>query len=131
MPLQVAQFRGAETVPIGDQDHGRVTMAIAARLPRGCHQLLDFGWGERFARPANWGIYDGWRHAPDCLRSHDNPPPLPQLRKYRSLFPQCQRETAPADLELGGTTSKCLFHLRLRSKARPKRSRDNPRAAAL
>src|SRR5262245_33789874 len=35
MPLQVAQFRGAETVPIGDQDHGRVTMAIAARLPRG------------------------------------------------------------------------------------------------
>ena len=42
MPLQIAQFRGAQAMPIGDQDHGRVTVATAARLPRSRYQLVDF-----------------------------------------------------------------------------------------
>ena len=32
MPLQIVDFRGQETVAMGDQDHGGVAMAIAARL---------------------------------------------------------------------------------------------------
>src|SRR5438876_3109030 len=32
LPLQVADLRGPQTVAIGDQDHGRVAMPIAAVL---------------------------------------------------------------------------------------------------
>src|SRR5262249_16285796 len=41
VPLQVADLRRPQTVAIGDQDHGRVTMSIAAVLARAVHQALD------------------------------------------------------------------------------------------
>jgi hypothetical protein len=41
--LQIAQFGGRQAVPVTDQDHGRVSMAIPACLPGGRHQALDLG----------------------------------------------------------------------------------------
>jgi hypothetical protein len=42
-PLQIAQFRSPQTMPIADQDHSRVPMAVAAGLPGSRHQPLDLG----------------------------------------------------------------------------------------
>jgi hypothetical protein len=33
-PLQVAELRPAQTMPEADQDHGRVTLAVAVALGR-------------------------------------------------------------------------------------------------
>jgi hypothetical protein len=41
LPLQVADLRCSKTVSIGDQDHGRVAMPIAAMLSGAVHQALD------------------------------------------------------------------------------------------
>jgi hypothetical protein len=46
LPLQVADLRGPQTVAIGDQDHGRVAMPVAAMLARAVHQALDLALGE-------------------------------------------------------------------------------------
>jgi hypothetical protein len=53
--LQIAQFGGRQAVPVTDQDHGRVSMAIPACLPGGRHQALDLGRRQVLA-DANWGI---------------------------------------------------------------------------
>src|SRR5262249_33288490 len=45
LPLQVADLRGPQTVAIGDKDHGRVAMPIAAVLARAVHQALDLALG--------------------------------------------------------------------------------------
>jgi hypothetical protein len=42
MPLQVADLRRPQTVPVGDQDHGGVAMPVATVLGR-VHELLDLG----------------------------------------------------------------------------------------
>jgi hypothetical protein len=44
--LQVADLRGPQTVAVGDQDHGRVAMPVAAMLAGVVHQPLDFALGE-------------------------------------------------------------------------------------
>src|SRR5262249_24412150 len=44
--LQVADLRGSQAVPIGDQDHGRVAMPVATMLPSTVHQPLDLALGE-------------------------------------------------------------------------------------
>ena len=59
MPLQIAQFTGPQTVPKGDQYHGRVAMTVAARFASCSHQGFDLGGGKIFPRSRNWGIYDG------------------------------------------------------------------------
>jgi hypothetical protein len=44
--LQVADLGGPQTVPIGDEDHGRVAMAVTAILAGTVHQALDLALGE-------------------------------------------------------------------------------------
>src|SRR5262249_8434731 len=46
LPFQVADLGGPQTVAIGDQDHGRVAMPIAAVLTRAVHQTLDLAAGQ-------------------------------------------------------------------------------------
>jgi hypothetical protein len=48
-PLQIAQLAGPQTVPVADQDHGRVAMAPAAALPGRRHQALDLSGSEILA----------------------------------------------------------------------------------
>ena len=43
---------------IGDQDHGRVAMPIAAVLARAVHQPLDLALGE--VAPRDCQVYDAW-----------------------------------------------------------------------
>ena len=66
----VAQFTGPQTVPKGDQYHGRVAMT-AARFASRSHQGFDLGGGKIFARSRNWGIYDGWGSALGDYETHD------------------------------------------------------------
>ena len=43
---------------VGDQDHGRVAMPIAAVLARAVHQALDLALGE--VAPLDCQVYDAW-----------------------------------------------------------------------
>ena len=43
---------------IGDQDHGRVAMSIAAVLARAVHQALDLALGEIASLDCQ--VYGGW-----------------------------------------------------------------------
>ena len=54
VPAQVAQLRRPQAVPVGDQDHGGVAVAVAVGLG-GLDQLLDLGLGQMLAR-AQLGI---------------------------------------------------------------------------
>ena len=58
LPLQVADLRGPQTMAIGDQDHGRVAMAVAAMLAGAVHQPVDFALGE--VAPLDCQVYDVW-----------------------------------------------------------------------
>ena len=58
LPLQVAHLGGPQTVAIGDQDHGRVAMPIAAVLARTVHQALDLALGEIASFDCQ--VYDAW-----------------------------------------------------------------------
>src|SRR5215510_2103081 len=58
LPLQVADLRGPQAVAIGDQDHGRVAMPVAAMLARAVHQPLDLALGE--IASLNCQVYDAW-----------------------------------------------------------------------
>src|SRR5262249_42379211 len=58
LPLQVADFRGPQTVSIGHQDHGRVAMPVAAMLTRALHQALDLALGEIASLDCQ--VYDAW-----------------------------------------------------------------------
>ena len=41
MPLEVADLRGPQSVTVGDQDHGRVSISVAAVLAGIVHELFD------------------------------------------------------------------------------------------
>src|SRR5215831_17830483 len=56
--LQVADLRRPQTMSIGDQDHGRVAMPIAAMLSGIVYQPLDFALGE--IASFNCQVYDVW-----------------------------------------------------------------------
>ena len=58
LPLQVAGLRGPQTVAIGDKDHGRVAMAVAAMLAGAVYQPVDLALGE--VAPLDCQIYDAW-----------------------------------------------------------------------
>src|SRR5262249_52763315 len=58
LPLQVADLRGPQTVAISDQDHGRVAMAVAAKLAGAVHQPVDLALGE--VAPLDCQVYDAW-----------------------------------------------------------------------
>src|SRR5262249_1920807 len=58
LPLQVADLGGRQTVAIGDKDHGRVAMAVAAMLAGAVHEPLDLPLSE--VASFNCQIYDSW-----------------------------------------------------------------------
>ena len=69
IPAQVHQFGGAQTVPVGNQNHRSVPVSPAVALSRS-HQPLDFGFGQVLAgaqvaigRPPgrNCSVYGGPR----------------------------------------------------------------------
>jgi hypothetical protein len=64
LPLQVADLRGPQTVAIGDQDHGRVAMPVAAMLSGAVHQALDLALGEIASLDCQ--VYDAWRAFLGC-----------------------------------------------------------------
>jgi hypothetical protein len=64
LPLQVAHLGGPQTVAVGDQDHGRVAMPVAAMLAGVVHQPLDFALGE--IASFNCQVYDVWRALLGC-----------------------------------------------------------------
>src|SRR5262249_25597778 len=58
LPLQVADLRGPQAMAVGDQDHGRVAMPIAAMLTGTVDQPLDLALGE--VAPLDCQVYDAW-----------------------------------------------------------------------
>src|SRR5215510_11616587 len=58
LSLQVAHLRGPQTMAIGDQDHGRIAMAVAAMLADAVHQPLDLALGE--VATLDCQVYDAW-----------------------------------------------------------------------
>ena len=58
LPLQVADLRGPQAMAVGDQDHGRVAMSVAAMLAGVVHQPLDLALGE--VASFNCQVYDVW-----------------------------------------------------------------------
>jgi hypothetical protein len=52
-PFQVAKLATPEAMSVGDQDHARIAMTIAASLPSRCHQPLDLALGEILAALAD------------------------------------------------------------------------------
>jgi len=69
LPLQVADLRCPETMAIGDQDHGRVAMPVAAMLATVVHQALDLALGEIAALDCQ--VYDAWRAFLGCRFHRD------------------------------------------------------------
>jgi hypothetical protein len=67
IPPQAADFRGAQPVPVRNQDHGSVAMAIAGSLAGGLLEPLDLPFGQVFPGPefgiggsaGNCPVYDG------------------------------------------------------------------------
>src|SRR5262245_47771753 len=57
MPLEVAELRGPQSVTVGDQDHGRVPMSVAAVLAGIVHELFDLAGGQVFP---NCTVYSVW-----------------------------------------------------------------------
>ena len=59
---------------IGDQDHGRVAVAVASVLAGAVHQPLDFLPGEVSAGSAlrNCQVYSGWRRGLGCWKHRGN-----------------------------------------------------------
>jgi hypothetical protein len=58
LPLQVADLRGPQAMAIGDQDHGRIAMPVAAMLSGAVHQPLDLALRE--VAPLDCQVYGGW-----------------------------------------------------------------------
>src|SRR5262245_21702474 len=57
MPLEIADLRGPQSVTVGDQDHGRVSMSVAVVLAGMVHELFDFAGGQVFP---NCTVYSVW-----------------------------------------------------------------------
>src|SRR5437870_12409685 len=57
VPLEIADLRGSESMTIGDQVHGRVSMSVAAVLAGIVHELFDLAGGQVFS---NCKVYSGW-----------------------------------------------------------------------
>src|SRR5262245_32725329 len=67
MPLEIADLRGPQSVTVGDQDHGRVSMSVAAVLAGMVHELFDLASGQVFP---NCTVYSGWWAGLPCLIRH-------------------------------------------------------------
>src|SRR5215510_8062054 len=56
---------------VGDQDHGRVAMPVAAMLSGAVHQALDLALGE--IASLNCQVHDAWAAFPGCRFHADKP----------------------------------------------------------
>src|SRR5262249_13015179 len=57
VPLEIADLRGSQSVTVRDQDHGRVSMSIAAVLAGIVHELFDLASGQILT---NCTVYSRW-----------------------------------------------------------------------
>src|SRR6476659_6731830 len=73
MPLEVADLRRPQTVAIGDQDHRRVAVPVAAVLASAVHQPVDLALGE--ITPFDCQVYNAWGAFLGC-RFHRGKPTL-------------------------------------------------------
>jgi hypothetical protein len=48
LPAQVNNFGGSQAMPIGNEDHRRVSVTVSVTL-RGLDELLNLGFGQVFA----------------------------------------------------------------------------------
>src|SRR5262245_29266998 len=71
LPLQVADLRRPQTVAVGDQDHGRIAMAVAAMLAGAVHEPFDLSLGE--VAPLDCQVYDAWGAFLGCRFHADKP----------------------------------------------------------
>jgi hypothetical protein len=74
LPAQRAQLGRSQSVPEGQEDHGRIPMAVPVSAGGGFHQPLDLSFGEVLAgsimpiwaaTTRNCSLYSGWRSARD------------------------------------------------------------------
>src|SRR5262245_8156071 len=71
LPLQVAHLGGPQAMAVGDEDHGRVAMPVAAMLAGVVHQALDLALGEVAALDCQ--VYDAWGTFLGCRFHADKP----------------------------------------------------------
>src|SRR4051812_36083588 len=68
---------------IGDQDHGRVSMSVAAALAGMVHQLFYLASGQVFS---NCTIYSAWTFSTGCLIWHEKFLPVTNDWEDNTLF---------------------------------------------
>jgi hypothetical protein len=51
-PFEPTELADAQAMPVGDEDHRAIAVAVAAALASRDDQRLDLGWGQIFAWPA-------------------------------------------------------------------------------
>src|SRR5262245_35495246 len=66
MPFEIANLRGPQSVTVGDQDHGRVSMSVAAVLEGIVHELFDFADGQVFPNCTFYSVW--WVGLPSLIR---------------------------------------------------------------
>jgi len=73
VPAQCAELAHTQTMPVGEQDHGRIAMAIATPPLGGQHQVLDLPLGQVLPGSEcfvglslrwNCPIFSGWHDGP-------------------------------------------------------------------
>src|SRR5262249_14544840 len=79
--IEVADLRRPQAMAVGDQDHGRVAMPIAAMLSSAVHQPLDLAVGE--GASLDCPVFDAWGAFLGC-RFHAG---KPCLRVMRAALP--------------------------------------------
>src|SRR5262249_48291356 len=86
---------------VGDQDHGRVAMLIAAVLARAVHQPLDLALGE--IAPLDCQVYDAWGAFLGC-RFHAGKPCLraSYCIGYTPFLHSCKGRQASPRRQIGG-----------------------------
>src|SRR6266540_852342 len=73
MPLEIADLRGSQSMTIGDQDHGRISMPVAAVFAGIVHELFDLASGQVFS---DCTVYSVWSAGIPSLIPH---------RKFRAV----------------------------------------------
>ena len=73
VPVEIADLRGSQSVTVGDQNHGRVSMSVAAVLAGIVHELFDLAGGQVFA---DCTVYSVWWTVMASLIPH---------RKFRAV----------------------------------------------
>src|SRR6516225_4470935 len=66
MPLEIAYLRSSQSVTIGDQDHGCVSMPVAAVLAGMVHELFDLAGGQVFPNCTVYSVW--WAGIPSLIR---------------------------------------------------------------